>query len=255
MKIAIVGAHGVGKTTLSKLIAKEFNLPIIPDVVVEAQQKGFTINENTPLETQFWLFARQLELEKNMGDSWVADKCLIDYSVYADVLLPDDRAKTLLAEMISRNADYDYIFYLPIEFPIKADGIRSTDPVFQKNIADRYLTVLNNWGNKFHIVSGSVAERLTGVLRKIKGIKIEKKTWPEYFEQILRGDKKFECRIADFDCQVGDILVLKEWDPKTGQYTGRQIEKTVTYVLKTKETDFYPAAEVQEYGFQIMTFD
>ena len=64
--------------------------------------------------------------------------------------------------------------------------------------------------------------------------KIEKKIWPEYFQKILDGDKKYELRLNDFDCQIGDILVLKEWNPETKEYTGRELEKEITFVLKTK---------------------
>ncbi|GEM_PF-5186419 len=35
-------------------------------------------------------------------------------------------------------------------------------------------------------------------------MKIEKKVWPEYFEKILTGEKKFELRLADWQCQAGD---------------------------------------------------
>lgn len=58
-------------------------------------------------------------------------------------------------------------------------------------------------------------------------IKIEKKIWPEYFQRILNGDKKFELRLADFECNLGDILILKEWNPKTQKYTGRIMEKEI----------------------------
>ena len=167
MKIAIVGSHGVGKSTLSKNLAKILNLPIIPDIVVEAYHKGFTINENTPLETQFWLFAKQLELERNFADHWIADKCLIDYSVYGDVLLSDQRAKELLSEMIQRNSQYDFVFYLPIEFPIEDDGIRSTDPQFQASVDSRFLEVLNAWGIKYYTVNGTVKQRLKRILEII----------------------------------------------------------------------------------------
>jgi len=37
-----------------------------------------------------------------------------------------------------------------------------------------------------------------------------KKIWPKYFQKILEGDKTFELRLADFECNPGDILVLKE---------------------------------------------
>lgn len=169
MKIAIVGAHGVGKTSLSQALAAALNLSIIPDIVVqEAIQKGFTINENTPLETQFWLFARQLELEKTAGDSWVADKCLIDYSVYGDIVLRDERAKSLLADMIKLNARYDYLIYLPIEFPLEDNKIRSLDPNFQRAVDEHYREILDNWNLRYHIVSGSIAERCAQALAVIR---------------------------------------------------------------------------------------
>lgn len=86
---------------------------------------------------------------------------------------------------------------------------------------------------------------------------IEKKTWPEYFEKVLSGDKNFEFRLADWECNVGDTLVLKEYDPKTKEYTGRKIEKLVTYVFKTKGAEnwgMWTKEEIDKYGFQIISF-
>lgn len=166
MKIAIVGAHGVGKTTLSEKLAKYLNLPTIHDVAIEALDKGFEINENTPPETQFWLFARQLE-EERLTKAFVADKCLMDYTVYADIIFDDDRLKSLLAEMIEKNAKYDYVFYLPIEFPIEDNGIRSTDVEFQKRVDERYRDLLNSWNIKHTTLSGSVEDRLKKALESL----------------------------------------------------------------------------------------
>jgi len=85
-------------------------------------------------------------------------------------------------------------------------------------------------------------------------VKIEKKVWPEYFQEILNGDKNFELRLADFDCNTNDILTLREWNPKTKEYTGRVIEKKVTYVLKTKDIKFWPQEDIEKYGLQIISF-
>lgn len=85
-------------------------------------------------------------------------------------------------------------------------------------------------------------------------MKREKKTWPEYFQKILEGKKTFELRLADWDCKEGDTLVLKEWDPKTKEYTGRTIEKEVTYVIKTKSLALFPKEEVEKYGYQAIAF-
>lgn len=84
-------------------------------------------------------------------------------------------------------------------------------------------------------------------------MKIEKKCWPEYFNKIISGEKNFELRLADWHCKTGDILVLKEWDPKTKAYTGKEIEKGVTYVLKTKDVHLWSEEDIEKYGFQIIS--
>lgn len=85
-------------------------------------------------------------------------------------------------------------------------------------------------------------------------MKIKKKTWPGYFQKIYDGEKVFDLRLADFKCKEGDILVLEEWNPKTKKYTGRVLEKKVSYVLKTKDIAFWPKKDVEKYGYQIISF-
>ena len=81
-----------------------------------------------------------------------------------------------------------------------------------------------------------------------------KKVWPEYFQNILDGDKKYELRLADWQCAKGDILELREWDPSTKEYTGRSIEKEITNILKTKNVSFWSEDDVSKYGYQIISF-
>ncbi len=38
---------------------------------------------------------------------------------------------------------------------------------------------------------------------------IHKKVWQEYFDKIISGKKKLELRLADFEVNEGDILVLE----------------------------------------------
>lgn len=83
-------------------------------------------------------------------------------------------------------------------------------------------------------------------------MKIEKKCLPEYFSKILSGEKTFELRLADWNCTPGDILVLREWDAVTSSYTGRELEKKITYILKTKEVDLWPKEDVEKFGYQIL---
>lgn len=83
-------------------------------------------------------------------------------------------------------------------------------------------------------------------------MKVEKKIRPEYFDQILSGKKTFELRLADWECAEGDTLLLREWDAEKAAYTGREIEKTVSYVLKTKDVSLFPPEDVEKYGYQII---
>ncbi|OFY37446.1 MAG: hypothetical protein A2Z69_03365 [Bacteroidetes bacterium RBG_13_44_24] len=84
---------------------------------------------------------------------------------------------------------------------------------------------------------------------------IRKKVWKEYFEKILAGKKKFELRLADFDVKEGDTLVLEEWGNEKQEYTGRKIETTATYIIKTKGLPFWTQEEIDKYGYQIIQFD
>lgn len=82
----------------------------------------------------------------------------------------------------------------------------------------------------------------------------ELKTWPEFFEAIQSGKKKFEVRKNDRDFKTGDTLLLKEYDPfhcsvkqsfdeeppqvEPGTYTGREIRASVIYVLEDHTGSF-----------------
>ncbi|KKU85784.1 MAG: hypothetical protein A2667_01105 [Candidatus Wildermuthbacteria bacterium RIFCSPHIGHO2_01_FULL_47_27] len=85
---------------------------------------------------------------------------------------------------------------------------------------------------------------------------IHKKIWPEYFDAVASGKKKYELRLNDFEVKEGDMLVLEEWDPETKKYTGRSTEKKVTYVGKLKiDKLFWPEEQIKEKGIQIISLD
>lgn len=60
----------------------------------------------------------------------------------------------------------------------------------------------------------------------------ELKSWPEFFQCVFDGTKTFELRKNDRDFQVGDTLHLREWEPNTARYTGRECHLTVTYLMQ-----------------------
>lgn len=62
-------------------------------------------------------------------------------------------------------------------------------------------------------------------------MKHDLKIWPEYYEAVLNGSKRFELRYNDRNYQVGDILRLKEYDDGLEVFTGRALYVHVDYVL------------------------
>lgn len=65
----------------------------------------------------------------------------------------------------------------------------------------------------------------------------EYKCYPTYFHAVWLGRKLFEVRRSrtdegDDDPEGGDTVMLREWDRETRQYTGRQIQVHVTYVMR-----------------------
>jgi len=82
---------------------------------------------------------------------------------------------------------------------------------------------------------------------------IFKKVWVEYFEAIREGRKKFELRLADFEIEEGDVLVLQEWDYRQGIYTGHRLAFRVGYVLKVEDPLFWSKEEIEKYGLQIIS--
>ncbi|EPB6723331.1 DUF3850 domain-containing protein [Vibrio fluvialis] len=61
----------------------------------------------------------------------------------------------------------------------------------------------------------------------------ELKILPEYFALQISGEKRFEVRHNDRDFQIGDTVILNEWDGES--YTGRCITVVITCMFTSKD--------------------
>lgn len=85
---------------------------------------------------------------------------------------------------------------------------------------------------------------------------IKKKILTEYFDAIASGKKTCELRLADFNVAEGDMLKLREWDPEVQQYTGRELEKTVTHVNKFDvQKLFWSLDEIKKNGLYLLSLE
>jgi nicotinamide riboside kinase len=166
MKVAFVGAFSTGKTTLAHLFAREWELPLLPEVAREVVELGFPLDQSATAETETLIFLRQWIAESE-HEQFVADRSIYDVLAYADWVMenqPERKENHLwLASReiatLDLRARYDHVFYLPIEFPIVLDGLRPDDPAFQADIDGRIKHLLDSHDVRYETLTGPIEER------------------------------------------------------------------------------------------------
>lgn len=76
--------------------------------------------------------------------------------------------------------------------------------------------------------------------------KHELKIVQEYFKAVKDGRKKFEIRKNDRDYNVGDILVLLEYDKYYEAFTGEKITVEITYLTGYAQQNDYVVLGIEE---------
>lgn len=61
------------------------------------------------------------------------------------------------------------------------------------------------------------------------------KSWPQFYQPILNGTRTSDIRSKkDRTFKIGDKLVLEEYDPFKGSYTGRKQMVEVTHIISNE---------------------
>jgi len=61
------------------------------------------------------------------------------------------------------------------------------------------------------------------------------KSWPEFFSAIEAGHRHHELRRNDRGYAVGDRMILREFDPQTNNYTGRELWVKITSMTSSAQ--------------------
>ena len=137
MKVAFIGTHGVGKTTLCYDIAGVLKRGgVAVDIVKEvARLSPLPINRKTSMDAQTWILMTQVAEEirsKAYNDVVVCDRSALDN--YAYMALACGRQKPFERFVAHWMKTYDLLFKVPISGAASADGIRDTDEFFMRSI-------------------------------------------------------------------------------------------------------------------------
>lgn len=73
---------------------------------------------------------------------------------------------------------------------------------------------------------------------KREPVEHELKILPQFYNAVISNRKTFEIRKDDRDYQVGDRILLREFDGE--KYTNRKTRRIITYILR----------EAKEYGLE-----
>jgi len=181
MKIAFIGTHGVGKTTLCYELAAVLKREgIHVDIVKEvARLSPLPINQKTSLEAQTWIFFTQMAEEIRSGsqhDVLVCDRSVLDN--YAYMMLAFGRQLPIERFMYHWMKSYDLLFKVPYSGQLTADGVRDTDTFFAEAVD--------------HLVDQLLQERALPHQRLEPGAR---PTWIERVKQVVLDHPKGQKRL------------------------------------------------------------
>ncbi len=146
-KLAFIGTHGVGKTTLCYgLAARLKRRDVILDIVHEvARRCPMEINESTSTAAQSWILHTQISDELAASARHpvvICDRSVLDNYVY--LLLAGGREPALDQLVTWWLSTYDRLVYVPIVDDVRADGTRSTNAAFQRAVDARVTRELDS---------------------------------------------------------------------------------------------------------------
>ncbi len=148
MKLALIGTHGVGKTTLayevcSLLKKADFNVELVTEV---ARRSPFPVNEGTTLEGQLWILHAQIAAELEAAaraPHVICDRAVLDN--YGYLVNKFGRQQQLEVWLSWWMESYSLLVAVPpLADGIPPDGFRSENLEFQQRIHDLIEELLND---------------------------------------------------------------------------------------------------------------
>jgi len=159
-KIAVIGTHYVGKTTLIKFLSEElkkrkYRVGIITEVVRDCPHP---VNEIATLNAQDWILNEQKRRESELDgkhDIILMDRGLIDNFAYWQRVaemnnLSKKEIKQKEKEVFEHTKGYDMLLFLhPFEGnTIEDDNFRSVDPVWRVEMHKRIFKIVRKFSKE-----------------------------------------------------------------------------------------------------------
>lgn len=192
MKIAIIGAHGVGKTTLTKALQTATGITAPTPTPMHNPEPGKLKSlQDCTNEEMIRLSQRRFTeriVQEQAVDNVISDGSVLHEWAYASVRLsfgifptttqekssnPKINTQLELIDLLADEAtqyavnSYDLLFYIPIEFSLPEENAPISDR-FQLEAQKQLETLLTSSNAQFTTLSGTHSERLEQALKVIE---------------------------------------------------------------------------------------
>lgn len=175
MRYILTGSQGTGKSSI--LHHFEGKLNTITEVVRNlAKDENISINEDGNMRGQTRIFDTYYNILSNAETPYISDRGLVDVISYTCYNMKDkgekgeeflDKQMERFVEFQKNNPDVVY-FYVPIEFDVVWDGVRSTDEGFRSEIDKNIKDLLDAMCVDYIELRGSIEERVAIVENVMK---------------------------------------------------------------------------------------
>jgi Domain of unknown function (DUF3850) len=65
------------------------------------------------------------------------------------------------------------------------------------------------------------------------------KIWPQWFDAVRRGVKSYEIRKDDRNFNVGDDVMLEEFNPAVSERSGRILHRRIVYISRGEDAEAF----------------
>ena len=168
MKIAITGAHRVGKTTLAEKLQENltgYDMRMEP--YHELEESGYEFSEIPNADDFIVQLEYSIKQILTSDHNVIFDRCPIDFLAYIQAIDETKNIQSLYTKIESTMKEIDLLVFVPIEEPDRIICKESDFPKLRKKVND----MLNDWILDFGIetirVKGTLLNRQDQVLNKI----------------------------------------------------------------------------------------
>lgn len=168
MKIAIIGAHDVGKSTLAdELLANLPGYTLEMEPYYQLEAAGYEFSEIPTVDDFLEQFDYSVKLISKRQGNVIFDRCIIDILAYLHVIDPNKNIELLFETAQTLLARIDLLVFVPVEEPDLIPSHQVDLPKLRRLINN----LLYDWIRDFDIevveVNGTLSNRIDQVLIKV----------------------------------------------------------------------------------------